>query len=100
MSFANFVLTPADNLELVTSGAGGGTAVEDDKTITVVERYGISSASNQVFVVDDPPTTAAVITITEDASTPTMTAGNDLRIRIPAGFNATWCSLGRRWRNP
>ena len=90
LSFANFVLTPADNLELVTSGAGGGTAVEDDKTITVVERYGISSASNQVFVVDDPPTTAAVITITEDASTPTMTAGNDLRIRIPAGFNATW----------
>ena len=90
LSFANFVLTPADNLELVASGSGGGTAAEDDKTITIVERYGITSASNQVFVVDDPPTTAAVITITDDASSPTITAGNDLRIRIPAGFNATW----------
>ena len=49
----------------------------------------ISSAANQTFVVGDPPTTISKITIT-DAATPTITAANDIRVRIPASFNMTW----------
>ena len=90
LSFANFSTpTAADNLELVDAGAGGATAVEDDKTVAVLNVYGLSSAANQVFTVNDPATAAAdiTITITDDAVTATITAANDLRIRIPTGFN-------------
>ena len=88
LSFANFAApTAADNLELVDAGAGGATAVTDDKTVTVLNVYGLSSAANQVFTVNDPATAATDITITDDAVTATVTAANDLRIRIPTGFN-------------
>jgi uncharacterized repeat protein (TIGR01451 family) len=50
----------------------------------------ISSASNQTFTVGDPVTTAATITITDNALTPTITDADDIRIRIPSGFNMTW----------
>jgi outer membrane protein assembly factor BamB len=46
----------------------------------------VSSANNQSFTVGGPTLPAAVITITEDPTTPFITAANDLRIRIPAGF--------------
>jgi len=49
----------------------------------------IASAANQTFVVANPATTISAITIT-DAKTPTITATNDIRIRIPASFNMTW----------
>src|SRR6266568_2409935 len=49
----------------------------------------IASAANQTFVVGNPPTTMSAITIT-DAKPPTITAANDIRIRIPASFNMTW----------
>ena len=80
----------SDNLELVDSGAGGATAVEDTETITVVDRYGIVSAASQVFTVNDPTTASSLLTITEDGTTPTITDANNLRIRIPAGFNMTF----------
>ncbi len=90
LSFANFsAASPADNLELVVSGAGGGTAATDDKTITVVAPS-LSSAANQSFVVADPPTAIVTATVTDHAAAPTITAANDLRIRIPTGFNMTW----------
>jgi len=50
----------------------------------------ISSASNQTFTVGDPVTTAATITITDAAPTPTITDADDIRIRIPASFNMIW----------
>ncbi len=50
----------------------------------------ISSASDQSFTVGDPPTAAATITITDASVAPTITAANDIRIRIPASFNMTW----------
>ena len=50
----------------------------------------ISSAASQTFAVGDPVTTAAIITITESVRTAIITKKNDLRIRIPAGFNMTW----------
>ena len=49
----------------------------------------IASAANQTFVVGNTPTTMSAITIT-DAKPPTITAANDIRIRIPASFNMTW----------
>ncbi len=49
----------------------------------------INSAANQTFAVWRSPTAMSTITIT-DAGTPTITAANDIRIRIPASFNMTW----------
>lgn len=50
----------------------------------------LSSAADQTFNQGDPPLLASSLTVTEHATTPTITAANDLRIRIPATFNATW----------
>ena len=49
----------------------------------------ISSASNQGFVVGGGTTPAATITVTDDLL-PTITAANDIRLRIPAGFPMRW----------
>jgi hypothetical protein len=49
----------------------------------------ISSAASQTFDLGDPPTAISPITITE-GDTPTITAADDIRITIPAGFNMTW----------
>src|ERR1700730_1628381 len=49
----------------------------------------ISSAADQTVVVGGPATTTSAITIT-DAAAPQITAGNDIRIGIPAGFNMIW----------
>ncbi|MHC4422913.1 MAG: hypothetical protein ACYS1E_20315, partial [Planctomycetota bacterium] len=49
----------------------------------------ISSAADQSFFVGDGLTANSPITITESAA-PAITAGNDLRVRIPAGFNMLW----------
>ncbi|MHC4140914.1 MAG: right-handed parallel beta-helix repeat-containing protein [Planctomycetota bacterium] len=49
----------------------------------------ISSASNQTFTISDPATAISALTIT-DGATPTITAANDIRVTIPAGFNMTW----------
>ncbi len=49
----------------------------------------ITSAANQVFVKGDAPTAISPITVT-DAAAPMITAGNDIRIRIPYWFNMTW----------
>ena len=71
LAFAAFSApSAADSLELVDAGAGGPTATEDDKTLTIIDRYGLSSAVNQTFTVGNPPTAAATITITDDASHP------------------------------
>ena len=91
LSFTAFSApSAADSLELVVAGSGGGTADEDDKTITVIDRYGLVSAASQVFTVNDPATASSLLTITEDGATPTITDANNLRIRIPAGFNMTF----------
>jgi len=70
----------ADNLELETSNAGT-SADEDDKTIAI-GAASISSAANQSFSVGDAATSISTITITDDASSATITATNDIRIKI------------------
>ncbi len=92
LQFTSFTATAAaSNLELVVSGSpAGATADADDKTIRVIDRYGISSGANQIFLVGDPVTTLGPITVTDNATTPTVTAKQDIRIFIPTGFNMTW----------
>src|SRR5206468_3495439 len=75
-------------LQLVVSGSGGATNASDSRSIQIVAPT-MASAVNQSFVVAQPPTATAAITVT-DAATPTITAAGDLRIRIPATFNMTW----------
>jgi YVTN family beta-propeller protein len=50
----------------------------------------VSSNADQYLFVGDPPTPISVVTVTDDATAPVITAANDLRIRIPAGFPMTW----------
>jgi hypothetical protein len=57
-------------------GAGPGTAT-------------LSSAANQTFAVGQAAAAASTLTIT-DAATSTITAAQDIRIRIPAALNMTW----------
>jgi hypothetical protein len=51
----------------------------------------ISSAANQSFEVNQAITAISTITIT-DGSPATITAANDIRIKIPATFNMTWAT--------
>ena len=50
----------------------------------------LSSAANQTFTVTDPATAISTITVTDDVTNAQITAANDIRIRIPSGFNMTW----------
>jgi hypothetical protein len=51
----------------------------------------ISSAANQTFIIGDPATAISTITVAGgDAGN--VTAADDIRIRIPAGFNMVWDS--------
>jgi uncharacterized repeat protein (TIGR01451 family) len=80
-----------DNLELEVNNDDAVSAV-DDKTVEILApgTPTISSFDDQSFRVGDPPITISEITIQDDASAPTITAGNDIRVRIPAGFNMSW----------
>ena len=72
-----------------TTGAANGTSsniVVNSASITP----SISSAANQEFRVDGDSTAISTITITDDASTPGINTEDDIRIRIPSGFNMTW----------
>ena len=71
--------------------ADPGPVDTDDFFVAVVE-LGLSSASSQSFFVSDLPTAASTFTVSDDAVTPQITALDDIRIRIPAGFNMTWDS--------
>ena len=92
MRFQSFTaLSATDNLELVIAGAGGATEDEDDQTITTTDLT-LSSAADQYFSVGQAPTAAQNITVRDASSAPTVTAVNDIRIRVPAGFSMTWDS--------
>ncbi len=50
----------------------------------------VSSGQNQSFTVGDPATLISPITVTDAGDTPLITAANDIRIMIPAGFDMDW----------
>jgi len=86
LQFTNFTAgSPLLGLQLRVN-LGGPIAATDafKKTIGAPT---ISSAANQTFGTLDPATAASVITITDDATTPRIRNGFDIRVRIPAGFN-------------
>ena len=90
LSFTSFAaVSPTDNLELEVFNDGQASNL-DDKTIAVSTPLTVSSAANQVFVVGDPSTVSSTITVTDNGVTVVITAANDIRIRIPPGFNMTW----------
>ncbi|MGB5745596.1 MAG: C25 family peptidase propeptide domain-containing protein, partial [Desulfobacterales bacterium] len=89
LSFTDFTAASLpDNLELEVKDDGMTTAT-DDKTIAI-GRITISSADNQEFFVGGPDTAISTITITEDSFAAVITAGNDIRIRIPDNFYMLW----------
>jgi hypothetical protein len=49
-----------------------------------------TSGTDQYFAVADPPTTISTITITDNPQAGSITAANDIRIRIPDNLNMTW----------
>jgi phosphodiesterase/alkaline phosphatase D-like protein len=91
LSFKTFSdISPSSNLTLDAGNDGGGEAT-DDKTIAVkpASAAALVSSANQVFSVSDSTTAIQTITVI-DAGTPTITAANDIRIRIPTAFNMVW----------
>jgi uncharacterized repeat protein (TIGR01451 family) len=90
LQFTSFTAASAATaLQLVISGAGGLTAATSDRTKTIYTALAMASAADQIFVVGAGATNISQITITEDGS-PSITAANDIRIRIPATLNMTW----------
>src|SRR6185295_6031655 len=91
LQFTNFTaVSAAAGLQLVVSGsAGGGTAATSSTTKQIVQPT-ISSAANQTFAAGAAATNISTITVTDNATAATITAANDIRIRIPASFNMTW----------
>jgi YVTN family beta-propeller protein len=57
---------------------------------TALAAPSLSSNADQYLFVGDPPTPISAATVTDEATTPAITAANDVRIRIPAGFPMTW----------
>jgi hypothetical protein len=91
LQFDNFTaISAASSLELATGGAGAATVASDDKTISIITAYGISSAANQTFIVGQAATAMSAITVTDSATTPSITALFNIRLRVPTGFNMTW----------
>ncbi|HEX3928147.1 MAG TPA: hypothetical protein VHW65_09110 [Gemmatimonadales bacterium] len=81
----------AAGLQLVVSGsATGATTATDDQTTSVIAAYGISSAANSTYYVGEIATAVSAITVTDSGTTPTITAGHDIRLRIPSGLNLIW----------
>jgi TolB protein len=62
----------------------------DGADISVQAILAITSSANQIFVVAGPTTAISPIRIVDDGTSPTVTAANDLRVRIPSGFNMDW----------
>src|SRR5206468_269320 len=91
LQYVSFTAPSAsDYLQLVITGSGGSTVARDGRTITIVQPT-IASAASQVFVGGQAATAISPITA-PDAATPSVTAGDDIRIRSPATFNMTWNS--------
>jgi uncharacterized protein YjiK len=90
LSFSSFTAaSSADNLELVIAGAGGAVAATDSKTKTIVAPS-ISSRADQSFDADISATTSEPITITASSATTSITAANNIRIKIPDSLGLTW----------
>jgi hypothetical protein len=91
LEFTNFQAASAPTALQLRVNIGGPVSATDNRT-KAIGAPTISSLTNQVFGLGDPTTTAAMITITEDATTPRIKPGTDIRVRIPSGFNMVWAN--------
>ena len=82
-------LLSADWLKAEWYTADNGYVEWGVEATTTGAAISISSAANQTFAVGAAATAISTITIT-DGSTPSITAANDIRIRIPSTFNMTF----------
>ena len=87
--FTSFSASSApDSLELDVFD--DNTAADtDDQTLTIID-VSLSSTANQSFTFGAVPTVASILTVSDDPLTGTITALEDIRLRIPAGFNMVW----------
>ncbi len=90
LRFTNFTAPSTPNsLQLEINNLGTNCNV-DAFNIAIGGIPSISSQSNQAFTVNDPATAAVQITLTDANGFPFITAANDIRIEIPAGFPMEW----------
>jgi len=90
------VVPTSNTITLTVTGVAYGAYAAHNGYLSAIKLvdYGaaatISSAANQTFEVGDSATAISTITITDNATTATITAANDIRIKIPSTFNMTW----------
>jgi uncharacterized protein YjiK len=75
---------------LTSSDTINGTPLNITGTTAVANPPTISSAGVQSFTAGDPSTPISAITITDDATTPTIASTTDIRITIPNELDMTW----------
>ncbi len=77
-----------------TNAIGTGAASTPSSSITLSTGTGplISSAASQMFLTGSAAAAISTITVTDNTLTPYITAANDIRIKIPSGFNMVWDS--------
>ncbi len=91
LKFTTFTASSAHNLQFIVSGNKANTATAaDDKTVTITGLPAMVSGANQTFVAGSSATTMSQITITDNSTSPAITAVGDIRIKIPAAFNMAW----------
>jgi len=77
------------DIDLEPRPAGASWDIGADELDVATVTVEISSGASQTFTVGDLPTAAEPITLT-DGNSPSITAANDIRIRIPASLHMRW----------
>ncbi len=80
------------DIDVSVRPGGSGWDMGGDELGGPVGAASFSAAANQTFTVGGPPTLTSTLYVNDDPAYPTITAANDLRLRIPAGFNMRWDS--------
>ncbi|HRH30774.1 MAG TPA: alkaline phosphatase D family protein [Candidatus Paceibacterota bacterium] len=93
LSFTSFTSSVAKTNLGMDINNDDGAEILDSATIEIIPSSGpaIYSYKNQVFEQGQSNQVPQQITIL-DGTTPSITSGNDIRIKIPSSFNMTWDS--------
>nr|MBP7831772.1 alkaline phosphatase D family protein [Candidatus Paceibacterota bacterium] len=91
LKFKNFNAAVAKSNLGIDIANDGGADSTDTRTIEILPTSGaaVYSVKNHAFNVSQATQTIDTITVV-DGSTPAITAANDIRVKIPSGFNMTW----------
>ncbi len=93
LKFTSFTAVNAKTNLGVDIANDGGADSTDTKTIEILPASGAAfyTAQNHAYNVSQSAQAIDTITVV-DGSTPAITSANDIRIKIPAGFNMIWDS--------